>query len=54
MCVCVCVFIYIYFYVTFASSCPVRWGCRIHRLHLVSKTPNDYPGYAYLSTPPLG
>ena len=29
-------------------SCPVCWGCRIHRLHLCSGVrplPNEYPGY---------
>ena len=29
-------------------SCPVSWGCRIHRLVLcrgVRPPPNEYPGY---------
>ena len=36
VCVCVCVYIYIYIYIyiyLLFSSCPVSWGCRIHRLH---------------------
>ena len=29
------------------SSCPVSWGCRIHRLHLSRgvRRPNECPGY---------
>ena len=33
---------------TQTHSCPVSWGCRIHRLHLcrgVSPPPNECPGY---------